>query len=267
MVASTVTDGAGRRVKVLGFPVQVIDVETAARSVKTVLSSAKQGRLRVVTLNPEMLMAGLNDPELGRALSGADLVVPDGIGIVWALRRAGYPQRQRVTGVELVETILTQLAAGGLRVFLLGGKPGVAETAKANLERRWPGIQVVGCGHGYFSPTENEEVVRRINQARPALLLVGMGVPRQEIWLYNQWGNLTVPVGIGVGGLLDLWAGRTKRAPAFLRRMGLEWLYRAWREPARWYRLRVLPGFIWKVWAEQRGGKKEVNREETGWRG
>jgi len=214
-----------------------------------------------------MLMAGLNDPVLGRALSGADLVVPDGIGIVWALRRAGRHQQQRVTGVDLVETLLTEQAAKGLRVFLLGGKPGVAETAKTNLERRWPGIQVAGCHHGYFSPAENEEVVGRINQAKPALLLVGMGVPRQEIWLYNQWSKLMVPVGIGVGGLLDLWAGRTKRAPAFLRSMGLEWLYRVCREPARWRRLLVLPGFIWKVWTEQRGGGKRVNEEETEWLG
>lgn len=267
MAASTVTDSAFPRVKVLGFPVHSIDVETAVRHLRTVLDSEKKGRLRVVTLNPEMLMAGLHDPELGRALNGADLVVPDGIGIVWALRRAGYPQQQRVTGVDLVETLFTERAADGLQVFLLGGKPGVAETAKANLERRWPSIQVVGCYHGYFSPTENEEVVRRINQARPALLLVGMGVPRQEIWLYNHWRNLMVPVGIGVGGLLDLWAGRTKRAPTYLRRAGLEWLYRVCREPARWYRLRVLPAFIRKVWAEQRRGRKRVNGEGTGWLG
>jgi len=242
---------------VLGFPVQAIDLETAVGRLRAVLSGERQERLRVVTLNPEMVMAGLKDPALGRALRSGDLVVPDGIGIVWALRRAGYPQRQRVTGVDLVETLLTKTALDGLRVFLLGGKPGVAEMAKARLERRWPGIQVVGCSHGYFSPAEDGEVVRRINQTRPALLLAGMGVPRQEIWLAEQWGNLTVPVGIGVGGLLDLWAGRTKRAPAALRQAGLEWLYRVWREPARWYRLRVLPGFVWKVWAASWGGEKE----------
>ena len=214
-----------------------------------------------------MVMAGLKDPALGRALRNGDLVVPDGIGIVWALRRAGCPQQQRVTGVDLVETLLTETAADGLEVFLLGGQPGVAEKAQARLEQRWPGIRVVGCHHGYFSAAEEEEVVRRINQARPGLLLVGMGVPRQEIWLERHWRNLTVPVGIGVGGLFDLWGGRTKRAPAFLRKAGLEWLYRAWREPARWYRLRVLPGFVWKVWTAPHGGGKGVNREGTGWLG
>lgn len=251
MVASTVTHSTPRKIKVLGFPVAAIDLATAVRQLGAVLASKQKGRIRVVTLNPEMLMAGLNNPELGQALCSADLVVPDGIGIVWALRRAGYRQQQRVTGVDLVETVLTEEASAGLRLFLLGGKPGVAEEAKTNLQRRWSTLQVVGYHHGYFSSGENKSVVQLINQAQPDLLLVGMGVPRQEIWLAKQWSNLTVPVGIGIGGLLDLWANRTKRAPLLIRRMGLEWAYRAWREPARWYRLRVLPAFIFKVWVEQ----------------
>jgi N-acetylglucosaminyldiphosphoundecaprenol N-acetyl-beta-D-mannosaminyltransferase len=205
-----------------------------------------------------MVMAGLDNPELGAALRSAELVVPDGTGVVWALRRAGLRQQLRVTGVDLVEALLLRCAAQGLRLFLLGGQPGVAEEAAANLCRCYPGLDLVGVAHGYFSPAENSKVVAMINRARPDLLLVGMGVPRQEIWLQRQWGSLTVAVGIGVGGLLDLWAGRTKRAPDLLQTLGLEWAYRVWREPSRWHRLRVLPTFIRRVRAET-GVKKQLS--------
>ena len=248
------------RVKVLGFAVHAIDLKTAVTRLTTVFTAKEQQRLRVVTLNPEMLMEGINNLELGAALRDAEFVVPDGIGIVWALRKAGFREQQRVTGVDLVETLLAQELGSGLRLYLLGGEPGVAETAAANLQGRWPGHQVVGTAHGYFLPAEDEKIVAAINQTQPDLLLVGMGVPRQEIWLYNHWRNLTVPVGIGVGGLLDLWAGRTKRAPLFLRSIGLEWAYRVWREPARWRRLRVLPTFLKMVRAEQRSKKEGRGR-------
>jgi N-acetylglucosaminyldiphosphoundecaprenol N-acetyl-beta-D-mannosaminyltransferase len=262
--SSAVTTDPIQTVTVLGFPVHRIDLEQAARLLWEAIRSQPQVRIRVATLNPEMVMAGLDNLELGAALRSAELVVPDGSGIVWALRRAGLRQQQRVTGVDLVETLLLRCAAQGLRLFLLGGQPGVAEAAAANLRCRYPGVDLVGVAHGYFSPDENGKMVAMINRTRPDLLLVGMGVPRQEIWLQRQWGSLTVSVGIGVGGLLDLWAGRTKRAPAFFQTVGLEWAYRVWREPTRWRRLRVLPTFVRRVWAEN-GAKKQVSEGETRW--
>ena len=256
MVHQTGEGGATGRVGVLGFPVDPIPLEAAVDRLSSALAADGE-RLRVVTLNPEMLMAGLDDPALQKALRGADLVVPDGIGIVWAMRRQGWRQQERVTGVDLVETLLTRGLTRGLRLFLLGGEPGVGEEAAAKIQQRWPGISVAGVAHGFFPPEESAKIVAMINQARADLLLVGMGVPRQEIWLHKYWSDLAVTVGIGVGGLLDLWAGRSKRAPALLRNAGLEWAYRVWREPARWQRLRVLPSFIRMVRAEQPDNKKD----------
>lgn len=256
MVHQSGASDATGRVEVLGFPVDPIPLEAAVWRLSSALAAGGE-RLRVVTLNPEMLMAGLADPGLGKALRSADLVVPDGIGIVWALRRQGRCQQRRVTGVDLVETLLTQEQTRPLRLFLLGGEPGVGVAAAAKIEQRWPGITVAGVAHGFFPPEEDAKIVNKINQARTDLLLVGMGVPRQERWLHQYWPDLTVTVGIGVGGLLDLWAGRSKRAPALLRRSGLEWAYRVWREPARWQRLRVLPVFIRMVRAEQPDKKKD----------
>jgi len=252
-----------RTAKILGYPVNLIGLEETVALLEKLLLAAEEGekaRLRVVTLNPEMLMLGQMDPRLDSALQRADLIVPDGIGIVWALRRAGYKRQQRVTGVDLVESLLTRMAPAGLKVYLLGGEPGVAEAAAAQLQNRWPQVQVVGCHHGYFAEEMSPGLIKEINAAEPALLLAGMGVPRQETWLAEHWPALKVPLGIGVGGLLDLWAGRTVRAPRFLQRIGLEWAFRAWKEPQRLKRLRVLPKFIWRVWREQRdpvglGGK------------
>ncbi|MBA2132646.1 WecB/TagA/CpsF family glycosyltransferase [Capillibacterium thermochitinicola] len=247
--------GARVRVEVLGFPVDPLPLGTVVDRLSSALATGE--RLRVVTLNPEMVMAALNHPELGKAIHGAGLVVPDGIGIVWALRRQGWRRQRRVTGVDLVETLLAREQPRRRRLFLLGGEPGVGERAAAKIEQRWPGIAVAGVHHGFFAPEENAKVVGLINQARADLLLVGMGVPRQEVWLHQYWSALQVAVGIGVGGLLDLWAGRSKRAPVLLRNLGLEWAYRVWREPARWRRITVLPAFIRMVRAEQLNNKKD----------
>jgi len=266
VAATSVTTDPTRTVNILGFPVHLFDLENVASLLTEAIRSKPQARIRVATLNPEMVMAGLDNPELGSALRSADLVVPDGTGVVWALRRAGFRQQQRVTGVDLVEATLARCAAGGLRLFLLGGKPGVAEKATANILRRYPGLNVVGSAHGYFSSPEDGKVVAMINRTRPDLLLVGMGVPRQEIWLDKQWRSLAVAVGIGVGGLLDLWAGRTKRAPGLLQTLGLEWAYRVWREPARWHRLRILPTFVRRVRMES-GRKKGASEGGNGCHG
>ncbi|HBG17150.1 MAG TPA: glycosyltransferase [Firmicutes bacterium] len=240
--------------KILGFRVNIINLEETVELVEKLLASSleKQGkrRVRIVTLNPEMLMMGVKDPQLFVALQSADLVVPDGIGVVWALRRTGVKQQQRVTGIDLVEKVIAR-QTNGLRIYLLGGKPGVVEVAALNLVRRWPAVKVAGSYHGYFPPEENQKIIQDINQVRPDLLLVGMGVPRQEIWLHSHWQALEASVGIGVGGLFDVWAGRVKRAPKILRNMGLEWVYRAWKEPERCKRLLVLPEFMSRVWRER----------------
>lgn len=246
----------GKETTVLGLPVHAVTMAEAVAEIRQALVTGR--RMRVITLNPEMVMAARRQPELDAALRQGDLVVPDGYGVVWALRRSGCKGLERVAGVDLVESLFAAGVPGGLRAFLLGGAAGVAEAAATRITARWPGVRVVGTAHGYFPPPDENEVIRRINAARPQLLLVGMGLPRQEVWLAENWAKLQVTVGIGVGGALDLWAGRVKRAPHLWRKGRLEWLYRALQEPARFRRLLVLPGFIRLVWREIRLAKRAL---------
>lgn len=237
---------------VLDFPVHMMGLAEAVNELQTALE--REIRVRVVTLNPEMIMLARRNQKLAWAIRRADLTVPDGTGVVWALRLAGFKGQERVGGVDLVEEFIRATRNRGIKIFLLGGEPGVAAEASRRMKSMWPWVQVVGAAHGYHSSTDDERLVGTINSSGPDLLLVGMGLPKQEIWLAENWERLDVPVGIGVGGGIDLWAGRTKRAPGLLRRLGLEWLYRALREPWRFSRLRVLPLFVWTVMRSRRNG-------------
>lgn len=195
----------------------------------------------VVTLNGALLVAASRDPDLRDLINGAGLVTADGIGVVIAARILGVDLRERVAGVDLAVAVCAEAATSGYRVFLLGGAPGVAETAAGALRRRWPELRVVGTHHGFFGPDEEAGVLAMIRQAGPDVLLVAMGAPRQERWVRRWAASLGVPVAIGVGGSFDVLAGRVPRAPRWMQRAGLEWLYRALREPRRWSVVRTIP--------------------------
>ncbi|MEW6047908.1 MAG: WecB/TagA/CpsF family glycosyltransferase, partial [Bacillota bacterium] len=255
--------------EILGLPVHPVGLEEAAALVTRWVQErdGASGLLRhVVTLNPEMVMRARKDPGLAGVVSRAELVVPDGIGVVWAARMLGRPALGRVPGVELAERCLRELARLNLPVFLVGGEPpgpdgpGVAEEAARRLQARpdLAGLRVAGTHHGYFAfgSDEEERLLRAIEAARPALLLVGMGVPRQEAWIDHRRERLrrAVRVAIGVGGSLDVWAGRTRRAPPAVRRLGLEWLFRAATQPWRLKRLAALPAFAGAVLGYRLGG-------------
>lgn len=235
--------------KVLGFPVHAVNLDEAAGLIRSALLSGM--KMRVVTINPEMIMAARKNRRLAESLRRGDLIVPDGYGVVWALRRGGFKNQERVAGVDLAEKILTDGIPGGIRLFLLGGRPQVAEEAGKRLASSRPGLRIVGTAHGYFPPADDEKIVKKINESGAQVLLAGMGVPRQELWLDNNWHKLEVTVGMGVGGALDVWAGRTKRSPYLFRKYGLEWLYRALKEPIRFGRLLVLPSFVRLVLQEK----------------
>ncbi|MGE5542079.1 MAG: WecB/TagA/CpsF family glycosyltransferase, partial [Bacillota bacterium] len=164
----------------------------------------------VVTANPEIVQAARRDPQLQSILHQADLVLPDDIGVVCAGRVLGLRFPERVSGADLVEALLERGAGRGWRFFFLGGRPAmggnpsVAEAAAANVERRYPGVKSAGFMHGYFSPSEDEEVVRSINESGADILLVGMGAPRQEKWMWRRRSHLSVAACIGVGGTLDV---------------------------------------------------------------
>ncbi|MDH7576594.1 MAG: WecB/TagA/CpsF family glycosyltransferase [Bacillota bacterium] len=202
---------------------------------------------QVVTLNAEMLYRAQYDTSFRDLLNQADLVVPDGHGVVWAGRRLGCPFPERVTGIDLIYSLVSYAAREKWRIFLLGGVSGVAEAAALKLRQKYPGLHVAGTEHGYFSETEIVPVLRKIRATRPDLLLVALGSPRQEFFIWVHRRELGALVAIGVGGSLDVLAGRLRRAPVFFQRLHLEWLYRVLQEPSRWRRALVLPRFAWKV--------------------
>lgn len=226
-----------------------IDTVTMEESVEHVAGFIRSGQPhRILTLNPEFLYRAQSDSELMELIGRAALVTPDGIGIVWACRMAGHPVVERVTGIDLLLALAGRAAAEDWRVYLLGAAPGVAEEAAGRLCLDYPGLQVVGTHHGYFS--EGEEAARVaeiVRQARPQLLFVALGAPKQEQWIDRYLEQTGASVAVGVGGSFDVIAGRVRRAPQWLQRLHLEWLARLLRQPARWRRQLVLPRFAWLV--------------------
>ena len=182
----------------------------------------------------------------------AALVVPDGAGTVWAARHLGHAMPERVAGYDLAQELLRCAPAEGRRVYFFGSAPGVAEKAKAKAEQLYPGIEIVGVRNGFFSPADNAAIIAEIRAARPDLLLVALGVPKQEKWIAAHLAELDVPVAIGVGGTLDVMAGVMKRAPYWMQRAKLEWLFRGLMQPKRAGRLLALPKFVLKVHASRK---------------
>ncbi|MBT9586418.1 WecB/TagA/CpsF family glycosyltransferase [bacterium] len=226
----------------LGLP---LDCATMAQSVERIGGYLQTPDFHlVVTLGTEMVVRAQTDASFREAVRSAALVIPDGIGTVWAARLRGFDMRERVAGVELVQ-VLAQRLGGRLRVFLLGGAPGVAESAAQNLLRIAPGVHVAGSRDGYFQ--DDREVVEQIAASKANVLLAGLGFPRQELWLQKHGPACGVAVGIGVGGTFDVLSGRVRRAPRWMQKVGLEWLYRFALQPSRWQRMLALPKFAMRI--------------------
>ena len=195
----------------------------------------------VVTINAEMAMQADSNPELKAVLGQADLAVPDGAGIVLYFRLKGR-RIQRCPGIELAESVLQQLTPNQ-SVFFLGAAPGVAQTAAHNWRSRQPQLTIAGVQDGYFTPDELPALEAQLQELQPTVILVALGVPRQELWIAKRRSLCPNAIWIGVGGSFDIWAGHKERAPAFFCDHHLEWLYRLYQEPWRWRRMLALPRF------------------------
>lgn len=193
----------------------------------------------VVTPNPEFLLAAEKDPEFRRVLNAADLVLPDGIGVVYSAKILGTPLKERVPGIEFAEAMLSALNDMGGRLYLLGAKPGVAEEAGRRICARYPALVLCGTHDGYFK--DEQAILPEIAAAKPDLLFVCLGAPKQEKWM-ARWGQHTgAKLAIGLGGCLDVFAGNVQRAPERWQKLGLEWAYRLKKEPKRIGRMAKLP--------------------------
>jgi N-acetylglucosaminyldiphosphoundecaprenol N-acetyl-beta-D-mannosaminyltransferase len=199
---------------------------------------------QIITLNPEMLILAHDDPAFRQVLNGADLNVADGAGLMLAARWLGRPLQERVTGSDGIYHLAAHCARRGYRPFLLGAGPGVAEAAAQKLAAKYSGLQVAGTFAGSPRPEDEVDIVARVRDAAPDLLLVAYGVPAEEKWIARNGHRLAVPAMIGVGGAFDFVAGVTRRAPPWMRRLGLEWLHRLIRQPWRWRRQLALPRFV-----------------------
>jgi len=202
---------------------------------------------QVITGNPIMVMSALESAEFNQAMQGAELVVPDGTGVVWAASKVGQPVTERVAGIDLMHELMRVGEQRGWKVFLLGTSQQVIEETARRLAERYPGITIAGYRNGFFSAEQDQEVVAQIQAAAPDLLFVARSVDTQEPWIAKHKQALGVPVMMGVGGSFDVVAGVTKRAPVLFQRLRLEWFYRLLKQPTRFARMLVLPKFAIKV--------------------
>lgn len=209
---------------------------------------------QVVTVNTEFVMAAQKNSEFRQTINTAALAIADGIGVVWATRFVGFPTPERITGTDTLVALARCSAEKGYRLYLLGAAPGIAEQAGESLQALAPGLQIAGTYAGSPAPGEEDAIIERIHAANADILCVAYGAPAQDLWIFRNLSRLPVALAMGVGGAYDFLSGRQRRAPRSMQRLGLEWLYRLYREPWRWKRMLALPHFIIQVLL--RGRKK-----------
>ena len=228
------------RIDVLGVAFDNLTMDEAVERALELLE--QEGPHLVATPNPELVQRANQDPEFAEILSKADLVIPDGVGIMYAAKILGRPLRARVPGIDFASSLLGRIAGTGKRLFLLGAEPGVAEQAAVNLQLAHPGLAVCGTHDGYFK--EDGPVADAIREAHADVVFVCLGAPKQEKWVAEHGARAGARLYIGLGGSLDVFAGKVERAPETFQRLGLEWLYRLARQPSRIGRMAKLPLFL-----------------------
>lgn len=229
------------KVNILGVWVDMVNVSRAADRIMQFFN--EDGLHKVYTPNSEIIMAAYKDDNFKNVLNSAELLTADGIGVVYASKILGKPIAERAAGYDIACEVLDRIKGTSHGVFLFGGKPGVAETAKEKLEERYPGIKISGCRNGYFKPEEEQGIVEEINNSGADLIFVCLGAPKQELWIDKYKDSLKANVAMGVGGSLDVFAGTALRAPEFYCKHGLEWFYRLMKQPSRAGRMMALPKF------------------------
>ncbi len=236
---------SSRTTNIFDIPISVMSM----RETVEYLSEAIRTKCvhQVITANPIIVMAALEDAAYMSVMQQAELIVPDGTGVVWAASRLDKPVAERVAGYDLLHELLREGAPLGWKAYLLGAEPEVIRIAAARIREMYPGIQIVGERDGYFTDDEDREVIADIRAQQPDLLFVARSAKNQEPWIGKYKDELHVPIMMGVGGSFDAIAGKNKRAPELWIRLRLEWLYRLLKEPSRWRRMLALPKFAWLV--------------------
>ncbi|HXV34116.1 MAG TPA: WecB/TagA/CpsF family glycosyltransferase [Gaiellaceae bacterium] len=228
---SALATPASDRARVLGVEIDRLDMDATVRRCAEIIDAG--GPAQHVAVNVAKIVKLRDDPRLRAIVERCDLVSVDGQPVVWASRLLGDPLPERVAGIDLMFRLLGLAEERRYRVFVLGAKQDVLETAVTRLAERYPRLTIAGFHHGYFADEESGPVCETVRAAEPHILLVAMSSPRKEYWLAEHAADLGVPFSMGVGGSIDVVAGLTKRAPGFMQRHGLEWFYRFVQEPRR----------------------------------
>ena len=229
------------KVNILGVKVDMVNIPQAADKI---MGYFNEDRLHTVfTPNSEIIMQAYRNPEFCKMLNDADMLTADGIGVVYASKILKKPINERAAGYDIARRVLEKLNYTDHKLFLFGGKPGVAEEAAENLKKEYPELNIAGTRNGYFQPEEEEDIVNQINSSGADIVFVCLGAPKQEQWINSHKDELKVKVAMGIGGSLDVFAGRVERAPDFWCKIGMEWFYRLVKEPWRIGRMMDLPKF------------------------
>lgn len=233
------------KINVLGVNFDNVNMKEAVDRCKEFIKGEK-GNL-IVTPNPEIVMRAKDDEEFKNIINEAELVIPDGIGIIKAGNILKTPLKERVAGFDLICNLLEEGKDGSISFYFWGSKPGYAEEAKKKMKEKYPNIKILGSHTGYFNAEEEAEIINEIRNLKPDVLLVGIGAPKQEKMINKYKNEGFFKIGIGCGGSIDVLAGKVKRAPKIFIKLHLEWFYRLLKEPSRWRRMLVLPQFIKEV--------------------
>ena len=234
-------------IKILGVPVHAMTMQEAVKTLEERMLAKEQ--TFVVTANAEIIMMCQENAEYKKIIcEDAELVLPDGAGAVWAGRHLGYKVPERVAGFDLYNELLDLSAHKGYKAYFFGGSPGVAEAAKAKAEELYPGVKVVGCHNGYFKDEDVPQIIADINASGADMLFVALGAPKQEKWMAAHQGKINGLM-LGVGAGFDYYAENIKRAPMWMQKSNLEWLYRLMQDPKRLFKryLNTNTKFIWNA--------------------
>lgn len=218
---------------------------------KIILFSKEDSFHMIFTPNTEIVMMAQKSKEFKKILNSSDLNLPDGVGLLMASKIKDLGIKEKIAGIDFANKILDYCNKTGKSIFLLGGERGIAQIAADNIKKTYKNIEIKGTYHGYFEKKDQFKVIDIINEKKPDVIFVALGAPKQEEWIYKNRKLLNANIAMGVGGSIDIWAGKAKRAPKIFIKLGLEWLYRVLKQPARIKRIGVLPKFLIKIYYEK----------------
>lgn len=248
-------------ITILGIPIDRVTCEQAGQRTKQLIEESHKSCKMVFAPNTEFIMTAQKDKEFFDILQESELSTPDSVGVMWGakLQKKFFPER--IPGQAYFRKIVELSNQEGITIYLLGGEPGIAEKARDNLVEKFPHVKIVGVHHGFFDEQEEQDVINEINQLQPNVLFVALGAPRQEKWIYQNRARLKVDVAAGQGGTYDYEAGKVKRAPSIVQKLGIEWLWRLLMQPKRIIRMRVLPIYLIKLILKKDKTKGKFNIE------